>query len=93
MWIVGEPNLAAIAYPSMKGEFALTVAQPGQYTIQAYFAGAKVGAPRQVTVGGDDLEIKDPIKVAEGKKQPDDKDKDKDKKKEGDEKEKGEEKK
>jgi hypothetical protein len=88
MWVVGEANVAAIAYPSMKGEFAITVAEPGQYTVQAFFAGAKVGAPRQVTVGGDDIDIsKEPIKVAESKKQPEDKDKKKEgEKKEGEEK-------
>lgn len=68
MWIVGEPNVAAIAYPSMKGQFLLTLAQPGSYTIQAFFSGKKVGAPRQVTVGAKEMDIsRTPILVA-GKK-------------------------
>ena len=69
MWIVGEPNVAAIGYPSRKGEFLLTVDQPGDYTVQAFFAGKKVGDPRQVTIGAKDVDIsKTPIAVAAKKK-------------------------
>jgi hypothetical protein len=69
MWIVGEPNVAAIAYPSMKGEFVLSVAEPGEYTVQTYFAGKKVGQPKPVTVEGKDIDIKT-IAVAEPKGKP-----------------------
>jgi plastocyanin len=66
MWIVAEPNVAAVAYPSMKGEFSLTVQDPGDYTLQAYFSGKKVGNPMTVTVTEKDLELKQPIKVDSG---------------------------
>ena len=64
-WIIAEPNVAAIAYPSMKGEFMLTVEEPGDYTVQAYFAGKKLGEPVAVTVAVADLDLSNrPIKVA-----------------------------
>jgi hypothetical protein len=66
MWIVAEPNVAVIAYPSMKGEFAVNLQEPGDYTLQAYFAGKKVGAAMPVTVEAKDIELKQPIKVNEG---------------------------
>jgi len=66
MWIVAEPNVAVIAYPSMKGEFALNIQEAGDYTLQAYFAGKKVGAPMPVTVDAKDVDLKQPIKVNEG---------------------------
>jgi hypothetical protein len=76
MWVIGEPNVAAIAYPSMKGEFALTVAEPGEYTIQAFFAGKKVGPPRVVKLEGGDVDIsREPIKVAADQKKKDDEEK------------------
>ena len=69
MWIVGEPNVAAIAYPSKKGQFLLTFDQPGDYTLQAFFSGKKVGAPKPVTVGQKDMDIsRTPIRVAASKK-------------------------
>lgn len=68
MWIVGEPKVAAIAYPSMKGDFLLTLSDPGDYTVQAYFSGKKVGAPQAVTIKTRDVTLKAPIKVAEPKK-------------------------
>lgn len=67
MWIVAEPNVATIAYPSMSGEFALRPELPGVYTVQAYFAGKKVGQPVVVDASaGRDIDIsKDAIKVAD----------------------------
>jgi hypothetical protein len=68
MWVIGEPNVAAIAYPSLKGEFALTIEQPGAYTVQAFFAGRKVGPALPLTVEGRDMDLsKNPIKVASEK--------------------------
>lgn len=82
MWVIAEANVAGIAYPNLKGEFSLSVPADGKYTIQAYFAGKKVGPGVAVEVKGGDMELKDVIKVAEEKKKeqkPDDKDaKDKD---------------
>jgi hypothetical protein len=75
MWIIGEPNVAAIAYPSLKGEFVVSPAAPGEYTLVAYFAGKKVGASKTVTVEARDLDIaRDPIKVADDAKPKDDSD-------------------
>jgi len=65
MWVIGDPNLAAIAYPSIKGEFALGLDTPGDYRIQAFFAGKKVGPELPLKVGGADVEIKPPLKVAD----------------------------
>ena len=63
MWIVAEPNVAQAAYPSMKGEFSVNVQEPGDYVLQAYFAGKKVGPATPVTVAAADIELKVPIKV------------------------------
>jgi hypothetical protein len=68
MWVIGEPNVAAIAYPSMKGDFALSVEQPGDYKVQAFFAGKKVGPELPVTVKDVDLDLsKTPLKVGDEK--------------------------
>lgn len=65
MWVVADPKVSAIAYPSMKGEFSITVDEPGDYTIQTFFAGKKVGPALPVTVNGKDVVIRGPIKVAD----------------------------
>lgn len=66
MWIVAENNVAAIAYPNLKGEFALRLEADGEYTIQSYFTGKKVGDPRPIEITGlRDVNLaQDPIKVA-----------------------------
>jgi hypothetical protein len=72
MWVVGEPNVAAIAYPSLKGEFVLSLPASSEYTITAYFAGKRVGTPRVVTAGARDIDISaQPIKVANEAKHKD----------------------
>jgi len=63
MWIVAEPKVAAISYPSMKGEFNLTVPAAGQYQVQAYFAGQKVGPAALAAVDGGDLKLPTPLVV------------------------------
>jgi len=63
MWIVSEANVASIAYPSMKGDFSINIQEPGDYTLQAYFAGKKVGPATPVTVAAADVDVKLPIKV------------------------------
>jgi plastocyanin len=66
MWVIGEPKVASVAYPSMKGEFALSVDTPGDYTVQAFFAGKKVGPETALKVAGADVDLtKTPIKVAD----------------------------
>lgn len=66
MWVVAEPNLAAIGYPSLSGQFAMNVSEPGEYKLQAYFAGKAVGEPRPIPVtGARDIDISRlPIVVA-----------------------------
>ncbi|MBK7583504.1 MAG: hypothetical protein IPI67_25345 [Myxococcales bacterium] len=86
MWVIAEPNVAGIAYPNLKGEFALPVTADGKYTVQAYFAGKKVGPAVPVEVKGGDIDLKEALKVAEEKKpekKTDDKDKDKEAKDKG----------
>jgi hypothetical protein len=68
MWVIGDPNVAAISYPSMKGDFALSVEQPGEYMVQAFFAGKKVGPALPVTVKDVDVDLtKTPLKVGDEK--------------------------
>jgi hypothetical protein len=64
MFVIAEPKVAAIAYPSMDGKFALTVKEPGEYKVQAYFAGKPVGPAMPMVVEGKDEVIKGPITVA-----------------------------
>lgn len=65
MWVVGEDNVAAIAFPSLKGDFQLSISQPGDYQVQAFFSGKKVGTPVTITVTGADIDLaKNPIVVA-----------------------------
>lgn len=45
MWVIGEPKAAAVAFPALDGSFTLDLEEPGDYTIQAYFAGKPVGTP------------------------------------------------
>jgi len=67
MWIVAEPNVASIAYPSLKGEFAVGVDAPGEYTLQAYFSGRKVGDAVPMKIDAADVELKAPIRVMDQK--------------------------
>jgi plastocyanin len=67
-WVVADPNVAAIVYPSQKGEFSLTVPEAGDYTVQAFFAGKKVGPAVPVTVATADIDIsRNPLKVGDEK--------------------------
>jgi hypothetical protein len=72
-WIVADPKVAAIGYPSLTGDFALRVEQPGTYTLQAFFAGKKVGDGKVVEIkDGADLDVsKEPIAVAPAPKRSD----------------------
>lgn len=67
MWVVAEPNVAAISYPSMQGEFRLNVTEPGAYQVQAYFAGQKLGPAMTADVAARDVALQ-PIVVATPKK-------------------------
>jgi hypothetical protein len=57
MWVIAEPALAASTFPSSDGRFTLNVDQPGQYTVQAFFAGEPVGRPLSVTVEKRDVDV------------------------------------
>lgn len=66
MWVVADPNVAAVAYPSMKGEFALTVEGPGDYRVQAFFAGKRVGPELPTTVAAADIDLsKTPLRLVD----------------------------
>ncbi|MBM4362996.1 MAG: hypothetical protein FJ104_09970 [Deltaproteobacteria bacterium] len=66
MFVIGDPAVAAIAYPSQKGEFVLGLEAAGEYRVQAFFAGKKVGPEIPVTVAAKDVDLaKQPLKVAE----------------------------
>lgn len=75
MFVVAEPNVAAIAYPSIDGKFALTVKEPGDYKVQAFFAGKPVGPALPITIDGRDVPIRGPIKIASPPKKGDPKEK------------------
>jgi hypothetical protein len=83
MWVIGDDNVATIAYPSLKGEFQLSINQPGDYQVQAFFSGKKVGPPIPIKVTTTDIEMgKTPLVVAKkesgpGKDKDDDSDKSK----------------
>ncbi|MCH2110920.1 MAG: hypothetical protein MK135_16500 [Polyangiaceae bacterium] len=47
IWVVAEPRVAAVSYPSPRGDFQLDVKEPGKYQVQAYFAGQSVGKARE----------------------------------------------
>ena len=57
MWVVAEPTAAAMALPSTDGRFVLQIEEPGQYTLQAYFAGEPVGRPLPVVVERRDVDV------------------------------------
>ncbi|HKQ68623.1 MAG TPA: hypothetical protein VJT73_04755 [Polyangiaceae bacterium] len=60
-WVVVEPNVAAIAYPSTQGVFLIPQLAPGEYTMKAYFGGAPVGSPRSFVMSGANVDISIPV--------------------------------
>jgi hypothetical protein len=56
-WVIAEPTVAASTYPSADGRFSLNIEAPGQYTLQAYFAGEPVGRPMPITVERRDIDL------------------------------------
>jgi len=66
LYVMVEPNVAEIAYPGRDGAFLLNLA-PGEYTLQAYFNGKKIG--RAVSVSAQDkrlVEAKESLLLSEG---------------------------
>lgn len=57
MWVVADANVAAVAYPSLKGEFNLTLEGAGDYRVQAFFSGKRVGPEQAVTLAAADVDI------------------------------------
>lgn len=67
MWVVGEPRVAGIVYPSIKGEFLINL-DPGTYSLQPYFVGKVVGEALEAVVAERPLNLTArPIKVADKK--------------------------
>ncbi|MFO0659857.1 MAG: hypothetical protein U0165_08510 [Polyangiaceae bacterium] len=66
-YIVSEPNVAGVAFPQRDNSFTFFNGLPsGDYSLQAFFNGKKVGTPRQVSVKGDaPVEVKDALQVGE----------------------------
>lgn len=68
MWVVAEPTVAGIAYPSLKGEFSVPVEGAGEYRLQAFFAGKKVGPEVPVTLKEADVDVsRTPLRLVDEK--------------------------
>jgi plastocyanin len=68
MWVVADASVAAVAYPSLKGEFNLTLEGAGDYRVQAFFAGKRVGPEQAVTLAAADVDIsKTPLRLVDEK--------------------------
>lgn len=68
MWVVSEPKVVSIGYPSLRGEFSIPMQVPGSYVIRAYFSGKPVGPEVPFRFSGVDLDLsKIPLKVADEK--------------------------
>jgi hypothetical protein len=63
-WVVVDPNVSAIAYPSSTGNFLIPQLAPGEYTLRAYFNGSSVGSPKAFALGGIGVDIA--VSVSEG---------------------------
>ena len=63
-WVVVEPNVAAIAYPTSQGTFSIPQLANGEYTLRAFFAGSPVGTPKTIALGFAPVEVV--ISVADG---------------------------
>ncbi len=68
MYVIGEERVVKSVYPSLKGKFAMNL-EEGEYTLQAFFAGKKVGTPYPLSVGARDMDIsRKPLVVAKAPK-------------------------
>lgn len=56
-WVVAEPTVAGTAFPAADGRFTLNIEEPGQYTLQAYFAGEPVGRPVPIVIDRRDIDV------------------------------------
>lgn len=68
MWVVAEPTVAGIAYPSLKGEFSVPLEGAGEYRLQAFFSGKKVGPEVPVTLKEADVDVsRTPLRLVDEK--------------------------
>lgn len=51
MWVIGDAKVAGVAFPNLDGVFSLEITEPGEFTLQAYFAGQAIGNALPVAVG------------------------------------------
>jgi hypothetical protein len=67
MFVNVEPNVADIAYPGRDGSFALRDLPAGEYTLQAFFNGRKVGRPVNFTSRDRFVtDLKDALLISDG---------------------------
>lgn len=68
LWVVvPKQNVAATAFPSAAGEFRMDL-PPGQYVLEAYFAGERVAPPRAVAVRSAGLDLRrSPLRLAQSR--------------------------
>jgi len=66
-YVVVEPQAVQVSYPGKDGSFGFAIA-PGEYVIQGYFNGKKVGKAVNANVkdAKSTLELKDALNLAEG---------------------------
>jgi len=56
-WVVAEAGVVATTFPGPDGRFNLSIDSPGQYTLQAYFAGEPVGHPMPIVIDRRDIDV------------------------------------
>lgn len=67
-WVVVEPKAVAVGKINLKGEFVVPGLKPGEYQLQGYHAGKKVGVPLAIEVRAapETQESREPLVVAKG---------------------------
>jgi hypothetical protein len=60
-WVIVEPNVAAISYPTPQGLFLIPQLAPGEYTLKVFFAGNSVGTPKTFTLGANIIDLALPV--------------------------------
>ncbi len=60
-WVIVEPNVAAISYPTTQGLFLIPQLAPGEYTLKVYFAGSPVGTQKTFTLGANIVDVALPV--------------------------------
>lgn len=77
-WVVVEPKAVAVGRVNFKGEFVVAGLLPGEYQLQGYHAGKKVGDPLTIEVRPvpDTQEAREPLVVGKAQGKEADKDDD-----------------